>query len=94
MAAIEADDRFHAVLLDAAQNPEIVRLLERVMPHIRRLDLLHFDALTRREDAETGHTAILDALRRGDAQAAAYATEANFLRLGEQMAAVLESEPG
>ena len=94
VAAIDADDRFHGVLLEAAQNPEIVRLLERVMPHIRRLDLLHFDALTRREDPETGHAAILDALRRGDAEAAAYATEANFLRLGEQMAAVLESEPG
>jgi DNA-binding GntR family transcriptional regulator len=94
LKAIEADDRFHGVLIDAARNPEIERLLQRVMPHIRRLDLLHFDALTRHEDTETGHAAILDALRRGDAQAAAHAAEANFLRLGEQMAAVLESEPG
>jgi DNA-binding GntR family transcriptional regulator len=94
LKAIEADDRFHAVLIEAARNPEIERLLQRVMPHIRRLDLLHFDALTRHEDTETGHAAILDALRRGDAQTAAHAAEANFLRLGEQMAAVLESEPG
>jgi DNA-binding GntR family transcriptional regulator len=93
LAAIAADDRFHGVLVRASRNGELERLLARVMPHIRRLDLLHFDAMTRHEDAQTGHAAILDALRRGDATAAAHAAEANFLRLGEQMAAILERTP-
>jgi DNA-binding GntR family transcriptional regulator len=90
VAAIEADDRFHGVLLSASRNAEIERLLARVMPHIRRLDLLHFEALTHEEGAGGDHAAIIDACRRGDAWEAAGLVEANFLRLGEQMAAVLE----
>jgi DNA-binding GntR family transcriptional regulator len=89
LEAIAADDRFHGVLLRAARNKEIERLLERVMPHIRRLDLLHFEALTHRSDADIDHAAILDACRRGDAWDAAQRVEQNFLALGEQMTAVL-----
>jgi DNA-binding GntR family transcriptional regulator len=59
-----------------------------VMPHIRRLDLLHFTELTRGA-AGGDHAAILDACRAGDAWEAARLVEANFLRLGEQMTALL-----
>jgi DNA-binding GntR family transcriptional regulator len=90
VAAIAADDRFHGVLLSASRNAEIERLLARVMPHIRRLDLLHFEALTRADDAGGDHAEILDACRRGDAWEAARLVEANFLRLGEQMTALLD----
>jgi DNA-binding GntR family transcriptional regulator len=89
LAAIAADDRFHGVLLSASRNAEIERLLARVMPHIRRLDLLHFEALTR-EDDHGDHATIIDACRRGDAWEAARLVEANFLRLGEQMTALIE----
>jgi DNA-binding GntR family transcriptional regulator len=89
LAAIAADDAFHGVLLAASRNAEIERLLARVMPHIRRLDLLHFDALTREEGAGGDHAAIVDACRRGDAWEAARLVEANFLRLGEQMTALV-----
>jgi glutamate-1-semialdehyde 2,1-aminomutase len=44
LGAIAADDRLHGVLLEAAHNEEIARLLARVMPHIRRLDIIHFTA--------------------------------------------------
>jgi DNA-binding GntR family transcriptional regulator len=91
LAAIAADDRFHGVLLDASRNAEIERLLARVMPHIRRLDLLHFDALTRDVAAAGDHAEIIDACRRGDAWEAARLVEANFLRLGEQMTALLDA---
>jgi DNA-binding GntR family transcriptional regulator len=91
VAAIDADDRFHGVLLTASRNAEIARLLARVMPHIRRLDLLHFGALAREEGAGGDHAAILDACRRGDAWEAARLVEANFLRLGDQMTAVLDA---
>jgi DNA-binding GntR family transcriptional regulator len=91
-AAIAADDRFHDVLLDAAGNEEIARLLTRVMPHIRRLDLLHFEALTHETDPTPDHAEIIAACRRGDAPAAAALVERNFLRLGEQMAAVLATD--
>jgi DNA-binding GntR family transcriptional regulator len=89
LAAIDADDAFHGVLLEASRNAEIGRLLARVMPHIRRLDLLHFKSLTVDAGAAGDHAAILDACRRGDAADAARLVEANFLRLGEQMTALL-----
>jgi DNA-binding GntR family transcriptional regulator len=93
LAAIAADDRFHGVLLSASRNTEIERLLARVMPHIRRLDLLHFEALTRDAGAGSDHEAIFDACARGDAWEAARLVEANFLRLGEQMTALLDVSP-
>jgi DNA-binding GntR family transcriptional regulator len=88
IAAIELDDAFHAVLLEAAGNDELIRALERLMPQIRRLDALHFTELTRRDSA-ADHAEILDACRRRDADAAARLVEANFLRLGAQMATIL-----
>jgi len=89
IAAIELDDAFHGVLLAAAANDELIRALERLMPQIRRLDVLHFTQLVR-EDASRDHTDILAACRRRDAYTAAELVEANYLRLGEQMAAILE----
>jgi DNA-binding GntR family transcriptional regulator len=91
LAAIAADDAFHGVLLNASRNTEIERLLARVMPHIRRLDLLHFDALTRDVAAAGDHAEIIQACRRGDVWEAARLVEANFLRLGEQMTALLDA---
>jgi len=89
IAAIELDDAFHGVVLAAAANDELSRALERLMPQIRRLDVLHFSRLAR-EDASLDHADILAACRRRDAQTAADLVEANYLRLGEQMAAILE----
>src|SRR3954467_7117883 len=45
IAAIELDDAFHGVLLAAANNDELIRATERLMPQIRRLDVLHFTQL-------------------------------------------------
>jgi DNA-binding GntR family transcriptional regulator len=90
LAAIAADDRFHGVLVSASRNSEVERLLERVMPHIRRLDLLHFEALTREDSWGGNHGVILDACRRGEAWEAARIVEASFLRLGEHMTELLD----
>jgi DNA-binding GntR family transcriptional regulator len=88
-AAIAADDRFHGVLIDAARNGEIKRLLARLMPHLRRLDLLHFEALTKQDDPGRDHAPILDACRRGDADDAARLVEQSFQQLGERIATLL-----
>jgi len=89
IAAIELDDAFHGVLLAAAGNDELIRALERLMPQIRRLDVLHVTQLAR-EDASRDRADILAACRRRDAHTPAELVEANYLRLGEQMAAILE----
>jgi DNA-binding GntR family transcriptional regulator len=91
IAAIELDDAFHGVVLAAARNDELARALDRLMPQIRRLDVLHFSRLAR-EGAGRDHAEVLAACRRRDAHTAAELVEANFLRLGEQMAAILAQE--
>lgn len=87
-AAIDADDAFHDVLIAATGNTELRRSLDRLMPQIRRLDLLHFRALSRREVPDT-HPEILDACATGAAHEAARLVEANFLTLGETVAELL-----
>jgi DNA-binding GntR family transcriptional regulator len=91
IAAIELDDAFHGVLLDASGNDELKRALARLMPQIRRLDVLHFTKLSER-DSSADHAEIIAACERRDAAAAASLVEENFLRLGAQMASILEAE--
>jgi len=88
LEGIAADDAFHGVVLDASGNVELKRALARLMPQIRRLDLLHFAGLSRSDPAQD-HVEILKACRRRDARAAAELIEANFLRLGAQITALL-----
>ena len=47
-AALQADDDFHAVFVQASANVEIARALDRLMPRIRRLERLRFGSLSGR----------------------------------------------
>ena len=90
VAAIDADDALHDVLLRASANSELRRALARLMPQVRRLDVLHFARLA--DDGVAGdHAAMLAACRRRDAAEAAALVEESFLTLGRQLAAVLEA---
>jgi len=91
LAAIDADDDFHGVLVQAARNHELDRTLTRLMPKIRRMDFVHFGELAR-SGARGNHPAILDACRRRAAEEAADLVEANFLSLGEQVAELLTAQ--
>lgn len=87
-AAIAADDAFHAVLVEASGNEELHRTLARLMPQVRRLDLLHFRALSRHEAVDHDDQ-VLDACRDGAADEAARLVEASFLALGDSVAELL-----
>lgn len=89
LQAIQADDDFHAVALDAAGNPEILSALKRVMPKVRRLEYAQFGSLAGRKSVQQ-HEAILTACERGEAEAAAALVEENWLSLGQLIAASLE----
>jgi DNA-binding GntR family transcriptional regulator len=90
VAAIACDDAFHDVLVRRSGNLELARALARLMPQVRRLDVLHFSALAD-TDFAADHAPLIDACRRGDAGEAAALTEENFLRMGRQMEAILEA---
>lgn len=90
--AYRSDDAFHGVLLAAADNPEIERTLDRLVPRVRRLELLRQGALPGRR-ALAQHEAIIHRCRIGDAHGAASATRENWLELGALIERTLTPEP-
>jgi DNA-binding GntR family transcriptional regulator len=76
-SAMRADDEFHGIAVEASQNQTIPVLLEQVTPVLRRLEYLRFSSLTGRQSIAQ-HREIIEACRRGDAEAAAEATQRNW----------------
>jgi DNA-binding GntR family transcriptional regulator len=79
--ALAADDRFHAVLVQASANGEIARSLERLTPRVRRLEQARFASLAGRRSVAQ-HNRIIQRCASGDADAAAEAVRDNWLSLG------------
>jgi DNA-binding GntR family transcriptional regulator len=79
--AYTTDERFHQVLLDASGNAEIAHALERLLPRVRRLQLLRSAALPGRRSLAQ-HEAIIARASSGDAKGAASAARENWLELG------------
>ncbi len=86
---IAADDAFHHVILDAADDPDLVVSVELLIPRLRRMDLWLF---TRKAfaDGQSSHPAVIAALRAGDAELAATLVEASFTTAGEELATAVE----
>ncbi|MCW3002933.1 MAG: transcriptional regulator, GntR family [Conexibacter sp.] len=80
-AAYEADDRFHQVFVDAADNRELERSLRHLAPRLRRLEVQRSGALPGRRSVAQ-HEAILARAAGGDARGAASAARENWLELG------------
>jgi DNA-binding GntR family transcriptional regulator len=76
-AALAADDAFHAVILDAAANPELRRTLDRLMPHIRRVQLTQFSSESSRHSIRQ-HAEIVAACREHRFDDAAQTLEENW----------------
>ncbi len=80
-AAFAADDRFHAVFVDASGNAELSRVLCRLEPRLRRLEHLCRDGLPGRRSVAQ-HQVIITRAELGDAPGAAVAMRANWTTLG------------
>lgn len=80
VAALAADDSFHGVVLAAARNPELERTLDRLMPHIRRLQLAQFGSEPARLSIRQ-HRAIVAAFRRGRVDDAARSMQENWANI-------------
>jgi DNA-binding GntR family transcriptional regulator len=91
-AASESDLSFHDVFVGASGNVEVARVLERLVPRLRRLALLRHGALPGRRSLAQ-HEAIIDRARRGDAVRTASATRENWLELGALVERTLDGSP-
>ena len=85
IAALEADDAFHAVFVARAGNGELKRSLQRLLPLVRRLELARFRALAGR-DSVAQHDAIIAAAVSGDPRRTGDLVEENWLTLGRLLA--------
>ncbi|RHW42071.1 GntR family transcriptional regulator [Neobacillus notoginsengisoli] len=79
--AVEADDRFHEVILSASGNHEIGLALERIMPKVRRLEFSKFSSLDGMKSIEQ-HNKIISACRTKNQNLASSLVEENWLSLG------------
>jgi DNA-binding GntR family transcriptional regulator len=79
--ALAEDDAFHAIFVDVAANGEIPRVLDRLMPRIRRLERLRFGSLAGR-DSVRQHEGIIAAAAAADSAKTARLVRENWLSLG------------
>ncbi len=79
--AYAADDGFHEVFVEASENAEVGRILRRIAPRLRRLELLRYGALPGRRSVAQ-HEAIIMRASQGDAVRAASAVRENWLEFG------------
>ncbi|WP_026583410.1 GntR family transcriptional regulator [Bacillus sp. J33] len=82
IGAINADEDFHQIYLQAANNPEIISALERIMPKIQRLEIAQFGSLNGHKSVEQ-HTRIIQVTRQKNQDLASRLVEENWLSLGE-----------
>ncbi|WP_028611403.1 GntR family transcriptional regulator [Paenibacillus harenae] len=80
--AIEADDSFHRIFLNAAGNPEIRTALDRISPKVHRLEISRFGSIKGLKSVEQ-HDQIITACKNRDKTAVSRLVEKNWLSLGE-----------
>lgn len=89
--AIVTDDEFHGVFVTVADNGPLRETIVRFMPLLRRAEALRFGTLPGRRSFGA-HNRILAAARRGDTEAAAEATRANWASLANQIEQSMTSD--
>lgn len=83
--AIRYDQEFHDIVLTAASNDFLTSFSKTLECHIERIENLYYDRLPKREDSVQGHTAIIEALERGDLPSAKEAAGQNWLHVIDVM---------
>lgn len=79
-AALDADDDFHRVFVEASGNPLIARILEQATPILRRVERIRFSSADARESV-LKHDAIIATTRAGDVDGVAALCRENWLAL-------------
>jgi DNA-binding GntR family transcriptional regulator len=83
MEALIADDAFHGIIVEAADNPVVARLLAQLHPQIHRILFRKFSTLLGGRDTIDHHAELITLCAAGDAAAAAELSAAHWSRLGE-----------
>lgn len=82
--AIQMDDQFHGIILEASQNPEIILALDRLLPKIRRLELVKFNTIDGQKSIKQ-HQEIIACISNGDTSQLPTLIENNWLSLANYL---------
>ncbi len=92
-AAMSADDDFHGLFVEVANNRPLVETLSRYMPMLRRAEVMRFGTLPGHASI-AAHARILETVRRRDTTTAIRETRENWASLGAQIALSMAEERG
>jgi len=82
IAALAADDRFHAVPLVVADNPTLAQMVEQLHPLIHRILYRKFSTLLGGRNTVEHHTNLIELCAAGEADAAAALSGEHWEQLG------------
>ena len=91
VAALEADDRFHAVPLATADNPVLDRVVEQLHPQIHRILYRKFSTLLGGRNTVEHHERLVALCARADARAAADLSSRHWSELGGHIGRLFET---
>ncbi|MBG9813981.1 GntR family transcriptional regulator [Bacillus endophyticus] len=83
--AIEEDYHFHNVFVRASKNPEIEKMLARLIGNVYRLELSKFSSVEG-ESSYRDHQEIIEAVQKGEKEKVEKLVEKNWLTLGDKLA--------
>jgi DNA-binding GntR family transcriptional regulator len=93
VAASQADDDFHAVLLDRAGNPFLRYVADWLAVHARRMNTLYFTHVSSTVESFHEHQDLIDALREGDKKRSMELARRNIMRSIDVIAAASAHTP-
>ncbi|MBA4494183.1 GntR family transcriptional regulator [Paenactinomyces guangxiensis] len=84
--AMELDEQFHNIIVEAAANPYLVSFISNLQMHIRRLKYVFLQQpASAGHESVAEHAAMIEALERGDKDTAAAVMKQNWLRPMEEI---------
>lgn len=93
-AASRADRELHAVYIEATGNPELVEILSSLKSKLRRLEIVYFGGSVIAARSADEHDDLIDALTRGDVEAAVGIVRGNWQQSYERLLARGEATLG
>lgn len=90
--ALEADDRFHGVLVELAGNPLLTRLIAQIHPQIHRILYRKFSTTIGSRETVEHHAYLVQLCEEGDVETAVEASAQHWERLGGLIEAFFDSD--
>ena len=92
ITAAEMDHNFHQVIVKAAQNPELDKIITQLKTPLQRIEIAYFDHLLLSDPSLNEHQAIIAAFKNGQSDRAIEAIEANWKNSLNRLFQLIDSE--